>query len=166
MLPDHLDHDLKILFIGFNPGLQSEEVGHHYANATNRFYTVLKEAGLTDRKLLPEEDYKLLEYGYGLTNIVDRPTRGASDLTIEDYIQGRKHLLNKITMYMPLVNCYVGKGVYQKFAGIKKVDWGFQPINQVEGIRDFVAPSTSGLVRMSLTELTEIYRHLLQDKKN
>ncbi|MCA0990470.1 mismatch-specific DNA-glycosylase [Pseudalkalibacillus hwajinpoensis] len=166
MLPDHLDYNLKILFIGFNPGLQSEEVGHHYANPTNRFFAVLYEAGLTDRKLSPEEDHRLLEYGYGLTNIVDRPTRGASDLTIEDYVQGRKNLMKKINGYMPLVNCYVGKGVYQKLSGIKKVDWGFQPINQVDGVRDFVAPSTSGLVRMSLKELIGIYSELKVDKVN
>nr|WP_273852751.1 G/U mismatch-specific DNA glycosylase [Pseudalkalibacillus spartinae] len=160
MLPDHLAYHLKILFIGFNPGLQSEAEGHHYANPTNRFYAILKEAGLTDRQLSPDEDHKLLEYGYGLTNIVDRPTRGAADLTSEDYAIGRKRLLEKIRMYQPLVNCYVGKGVYQKFSGVKKADWGYQPIDQVEGVRDFVAPSTSGLVRMTLEELTEIYRHL------
>ncbi len=160
MLPDHLDHNLKILFIGFNPGLQSEEEGHHYANPTNRFYAVLKEAGLTDRKLSPEEDRKLLNYGYGLTNIVDRPTRGAADLTAEDYASGRERLLEKITIYRPSVNCFVGKGVYQRFSGVKKAEWGFQPKNQVNEIRDFVAPSTSGLVRMNLDELTKIYREL------
>ncbi|WP_347550149.1 mismatch-specific DNA-glycosylase [Pseudalkalibacillus hwajinpoensis] len=162
MIPDHLDKDLKILFIGFNPGLQSEKEGHHYANPTNRFYTVLKEAGLTDQKLLPEEDHRLLEYGYGLTNIVDRPTRGAADLTAEDYAHGRKRLREKIEMYRPLITCFVGKGVYQKFSGVRKAEWGFQPTNHVDGVRDFVAPSTSGLVRMSLNELTSIYRKLIE----
>nr|WP_301551507.1 mismatch-specific DNA-glycosylase [Alkalihalobacillus hemicentroti] len=162
MLPDHLAHEMNILFIGFNPGLQSEKEGHHYANPTNRFYTVLKEAGLTDRKLKPEEDHMLLQYGYGLTNIVDRPTRGAADLTGEDYAKGREKLHKKIAMYRPKVNCFVGKGVYQRFSGMKKVDWGFQPVNQIEGVRDFVAPSTSGLVRMSLDELTQIYSKLLK----
>ncbi|MGG1687718.1 G/U mismatch-specific DNA glycosylase [Pseudalkalibacillus sp. NRS-1564] len=160
MLPDHLDHQLKILFIGFNPGLQSENEGHHYANPTNRFYSVLKEAGLTDRKLLPEEDHRLLEYGYGLTNIVDRPTRGAADLTSDDYTKGREQLSKKIRLYKPKVNCFVGKGVYQKFSGVRKAEWGYQPVTQIGGVQDFVAPSTSGLVRMTLEELVEIYRHL------
>ncbi len=165
MLPDHLDHNLKILFIGFNPGLQSEKDGHHYANPTNRFYTVLKEAGLTDRKLSPDEDHKLLNYGYGLTNIVDRPTRGAADLTAEDYALGRERLLEKITLYRPMVNCFVGKGVYQRFSGVKKAGWGFQSDSEVKGVHDFVAPSTSGLVRMNLQELTSIYRELTNQIK-
>ncbi|WP_270182135.1 G/U mismatch-specific DNA glycosylase [Alkalihalobacillus sp. CinArs1] len=160
MLPDHLDMNLQIIFIGFNPGLKSEEVGHHYANPTNRFYSVLYRSGLTDRQLKPEEDGRLLRYGYGLTNIVDRPTRGVKELTTEDYNRGRKQLLKKIKLYRPRINCFVGKGVYQKFSGIKKVSWGFQQHNQVEGTRDFVAPSTSGLVRMSLEELVDIYKQL------
>ncbi|MCA0988293.1 G/U mismatch-specific DNA glycosylase [Guptibacillus algicola] len=160
MLPDHLDTNLSILFIGFNPGLQSDESGHHYANPTNRFYTVLHKSGLTDRQLHPSEDAQLLHYGYGLTNIVDRPTRGAAELTKEDYRKGRQRLINKITTYRPKVNCFVGKGVYQKFSGITRVDWGFQKENQVEGVRDFVAPSTSGLVRMNIEELVDIYKEL------
>lgn len=161
MLPDHLKPNLHILFIGFNPGLKSDETGHHYANPTNRFYSVLHRSGLTDRQLHPEEDYKLLQYGYGLTNIVDRPTRGADQLTGEDYLKGREQLLKKIKAYKPEVNCFVGKGVYQKFSGRKKVEWGFQPQSAVDGVRDFVAPSTSGLVRMTHEELVNIYKKLI-----
>ena len=73
-VPDYLRPGLKILFVGFNPSLRSAEVGHHYANPNNRFWTIIYRAGLTTRKYLPQEDHRLLELGYGFTNIVERPT--------------------------------------------------------------------------------------------
>ena len=57
--------------------------------------------------------------------------------------------------------CYVGAGVYQAFSGKEKSNWGFQDSKQLQDSRDFVAPNTSGLVRLTLEELVEIYRKLL-----
>jgi TDG/mug DNA glycosylase family protein len=38
--------------------------------------------------------------------------------------------------------------------------WGFQPEPVVAGVREFVAPSSSGLVRMKLEEMAVIFRKL------
>ena len=35
VLPDLIESDLKILFIGINPGTRSAEVGHHFAGRPN-----------------------------------------------------------------------------------------------------------------------------------
>ena len=78
-LPDHLRPGLRILFVGFNPGLHSVRVGHHYAGPSNRFWALLHRAGLTPRLFEPREDGLLPQLGYGLTNIVDRPTRSAAE---------------------------------------------------------------------------------------
>ena len=40
-IPDHIKENLKVLFVGFNPSIRSSETGHHYANPTNRFWTIL-----------------------------------------------------------------------------------------------------------------------------
>ena len=40
--------------------------------------------------------------------------------------------------------------------------WGFQPIPIVGGMEEFVAPSSSGLVRMPLAEIVAIYRQLAE----
>ncbi len=159
-IPDHLQEGLRVVFVGFNPSLRSGETGHHYANPNNRFWTILHQAGLTPRKYRPEEDRQLIELGYGLTNIVARPTRAAAEISPEEYEQGRQELLEKIRRFRPRVVCFVGKGVYEQYSGRKNISWGVQAEGKVPGVKEFVAPSSSGLVRMSLPEVVAIYREL------
>ena len=159
-VPDHITEHLNILFVGFNPSLRSGETGHHYANPSNRFWTILYLSGLTPRKYRPEEDGDLFKLGYGFTNIVPRPTRSAAEITKEEYAEGRKALKEKIARYLPRIVCFVGKGVYEQYSGRKNVPWGMQDEEIVPGVRDFVAPSSSGLVRMKLDDVVAIYAML------
>ncbi|MCT2535734.1 G/U mismatch-specific DNA glycosylase [Aquibacillus koreensis] len=158
-IPDYIDRNLKVLFVGFNPSIRSSETGHHFANPNNRFWTILYESGLTSTKLNPQEDRSLLNIGYGLSNIVARPTKEAAEITKEEYQQGRLELLEKINKYSPKVVCFVGKGVYQQFSKEKKVPWGKQT-DSISNSIEFVAPSSSGLVRMKLDEIVSIYKQL------
>ncbi|BCG57565.1 mismatch-specific DNA-glycosylase [Paenibacillus sp. URB8-2] len=159
---DHLDLGLQIVFIGFNPSLRSGEAGHHYANPRNNFWRILYRSGLTPRLYDASEDGELLKLGYGFTNIVARPTRGAEDITREEYNQGRELLRTKLMKYRPQIACFVGKGVYTEFSRRAQADWGFQEALEpvVDGVREFVAPSSSGLVRMPMDEIVGIYRRL------
>jgi double-stranded uracil-DNA glycosylase len=157
---DHLKEDLKILFVGFNPSIRSSELGHHYANPNNRFWRILFEAGLTPRKYDAAEDANLLEIGYGFTNIVQRPTKAADEITKEEYKEGREILKKKVEDLKPRIVCFVGKGVYQQYSGLKAIQWGRQAKSIVPGVVDFVAPSSSGLVRMKMEEIVDIYRGL------
>jgi double-stranded uracil-DNA glycosylase len=163
-IPDHLQEGLDIIFIGFNPSIMSGETGHHYANPTNRFWKILHQSGLTPRLYRTEEDGDLIGLGYGMTNIVERPTKDASEITKDEYEEGRILLKEKLERYKPRVACFVGKGVYQQFAKKKKVPWGWQEESVVEEVRDFVAPSSSGLVRMKVEEIADIYRRLLSGR--
>lgn len=160
MVRDHLSENLDILFIGFNPSLLSGETGHHFANPNNRFWKILYRASITPHLYKPEEDWRLPEIGLGLTNIVERPTRAADEITKEEYSQGRMALHDKIKEFRPLVACFVGKGVYQQYSRKKDIPWGIQPEPMVPGTADFVAPSSSGLVRMKIEEIVEIYKEL------
>jgi double-stranded uracil-DNA glycosylase len=157
---DHIKENLKILFVGFNPSIRSSETGHHFANPNNRFWRILHEAGLTPRKFDAAEDAKLLEIGMGITNIVARPTKAADEITKEEYIEGKEILREKIEKLTPRVVCFVGKGVYQEYSGMKTVPWGKQEKAVVPGTIDFVAPSSSGLVRMKVEEIVAIYKKL------
>lgn len=157
---DHLREGLSILFVGFNPSIRSSETGHHYANPTNRFWNVLFESGLTSRKFLPSEGDEVFLNGFGFTNIVPRPTRSADEITKEEYLEGKKVLKEKINHYKPKIVCFVGKGVYLKYTGKRQANWGLQSDQTVSGVLDFVAPSTSGLVRMKTKEMVEIYQEL------
>lgn len=159
-VPDYLEQNLTILFIGFNPSIRSGETGHHFASPNNRFWKILFAAGITPYKFQAAEGYKLLELGFGLTNIVSRPTKSAAEITKEEYQEGRQLLKEKIAKYKPKVACYVGKGVYKEYSRKKDILWGAQSHSVNTGTIDFVAPSSSGLVRMSMDEITAIYRQL------
>lgn len=161
-IPDHLEYGLSVVFIGFNPSLRSGETGHHYANPRNNFWRILHQSGLTPRLYQASEDGELLQLGYGFTNIVARPTRGIADITREEYAEGRRILREKLVVYRPRVACFVGKGVYTKYSRKKQASWGFQPDPQYPFTHEFVAPSSSGLVRMSSDEIIGIYNQLTE----
>lgn len=159
---DLLATGLRVLFIGFNPSPASFERGLNYAGRNNRFYAILFHSGLTPVLHSPAESRQFLErYGFGFTNLADRPTQRADELTREEYKTGATRLRSTLRQLRPRVACYVGKGVYEAFSGRhQQVAWGFQPTVQVDGTRDFVAPSSSGLVRMTLQGQVDIYAEL------
>ncbi|WP_172844415.1 mismatch-specific DNA-glycosylase [Tumebacillus algifaecis] len=159
-IPDSIKKGLRILFIGYNPSLTSGEIGHNYAGRGNRFWRLLHDAGLTPRLIKPAEDRDLLEIGYGFTNIVARSTRRADEITRQEYAEGRVRLRELISEHTPMVACFVGKGVYEEYNGHRSIPWGVQPESAVPGVIDFVAPSSSGLVRMKYEDILEIYREL------
>lgn len=107
-LPDRLAPDLKIMFVGINPGLRSAAVGHHYAGHSNRFWKLLYDAALVPEPLTYRDDARLLEWGLGLTNLVARPTAGMEGLTAEDYATGRLVLMENIRRYRPRVVALLG----------------------------------------------------------
>lgn len=160
-LPDYLAPNLKLLFIGFNPGETAARRGHYYAYPGNRFWWLLWQAGLTDRLLSPEEDQTLPErYGYGLTDIVDRPSKSSGDLEGWELKAGRDDLLAKLRRFQPRIACYNGKGVYGALTGKKLVSYGLQPAHVVAGTLDFVAASPSGRSREPLAEKLALYQAL------
>src|SRR5438132_10901611 len=83
-VPDLIAPGLKILFCGINPGLYSAAVGHHFARPGNRFWPTLHAAGFTERVLSPFEERELLGRGCGITNLVDRATASADELSAEE----------------------------------------------------------------------------------
>lgn len=159
-LPDIIDYNLKILFIGFNPGVKSAELGHHYAGQSNNFWKLLYESGLTPYKLKPEEDKLLLSFGYGSTNIIDRSSKSASELSEQEFVEGSVKLKELLRGYKPKVACYVGLGIYKYFSGNKDISCGIQVSSAIEGIIDYVCSSTSGLNRIPYSEQLDCLKSL------
>src|SRR5262245_7251822 len=83
-IPDVIAPKLLVLFCGINPGLYSAFTGHHFARPGNRFWPTLHAAGFTDRLLHPSEQRQLLKIGYGITNLVRRPSATADQLTVDE----------------------------------------------------------------------------------
>ncbi len=145
-LPDYLRPGLKVLLVGINPGLRSAELGHHFAGPGNRFWSLLHDSGITPRRRCYEEDALLLDFGVGLTNIVDRPTRGSGDLSKDDFSEGRRKLARKLVRFRPTSVGFVGVTVYREFRPeLKraKLRCGMQR-DMVEGAEVFVVPNPSG----------------------
>jgi double-stranded uracil-DNA glycosylase len=159
-VPDIITSGLKVVFIGFNPGVRSAETGHHFAGYSNKFWKLLATAGLTPHQLRPEEDGSLPGMGFGITNIVTRPSRTAAEISREEFRQGRLILLEKLKCFRPQIACYAGIGVYREFAPRQRVVCGRQPDSVVDGIVDFVVPSPSGLNRATFAEQLVYYEEL------
>jgi double-stranded uracil-DNA glycosylase len=142
-LPDYLAPNLKLLFVGINPGLRSAAAGHYYANPQNPFWRFLHESGLTPVQLRPEEDSRMPEFGYGLTDIVKRPSRGASDLRTREFAGNRARLSTIVRRCQPRAVCFNSKTAFEGFFG-KGVFGGFGPQHvTLEQAPVFVIPSTS-----------------------
>lgn len=142
-LPDYLATGLDIIFVGINPGVQSAQAGHYYANPRNPFWRLLHRAGLTPRELRPDEDHLLLAFGYGLTDIVKRPSRGVADLRPPEFRRGRQILGEKLRVRQPLIVCFNGKTGFTNFFGPGICRrFGRQAVT-IGASRVFVVPSTS-----------------------
>ncbi|MDQ1660744.1 MAG: double-stranded uracil-DNA glycosylase, partial [Blastococcus sp.] len=107
-LSDVIAPGLDILFCGINPSLMSAARGHHFARPGNRFWPALHLAGLTPRRLSPDEDRELLEYRIGVTNIVARPTGAAAELSVAELRDGAAALDELVSGYRPRVLAVLG----------------------------------------------------------
>jgi TDG/mug DNA glycosylase family protein len=142
-LPDYLAPGLKLLFVGINPGLISAAAGHYYANPRNPFWRLLNEAGLTPRLLTPDQDHLLPDFGYGLTDIVKRPSRGAADLKWREFQDGRQRLVSLIERFRPRAVCFNSKTAFEGFFGKSACERLGPQTCAIAGAPVFVLPSTS-----------------------
>ncbi|USP79197.1 hypothetical protein yc1106_06471 [Curvularia clavata] len=113
-LVDILEPNLICVFVGTNPGVQTATAMHAYAHPSNHFWKLLHSSGLTDRRLKPEEDRSLPAlFCMGNTNIVERPSKNAAELSKEEMAAGTAKLDEKFLKYKPESVCIVGKGIWE-----------------------------------------------------
>lgn len=143
-LPDHLASNLDVVIIGINPGLFAAYKGHHYAGPGNHFWKCLYLAGLVPEPMTADDDFKLMHFGIGFTNMVARATKGSADLTRKEIREGGRILLEKLQQYRPKIAVFNGKGIYEVFSGKKEFTFGKQP-ECIDGTNTFiwVMPSSS-----------------------
>ncbi len=160
-VPDIIAPDLHILFCGINPSLYSAAVGHHFARPGNRFWRSLYAAGFTERLLAPFEDRDLVQFGYGLTNIVDRSSARADELDAEELVIGQQQLAAKVQHYRPQCLAVLGIGAYRTAFNRPKAVMGKQN-ESLDGAIVWVLPNPSGLnAHYQLEDLKRVYRELL-----
>ena len=112
-LKDRIKPGVRVLFVGINPGVRSAITGHHFAGFSNRFWKLLFESGLVPEPITFDQDDRLPEFGFGITNLVPRPSPGINDLAPSEYVEGWKTLDRKICRYRPKVVALVGVTLYR-----------------------------------------------------
>ena len=143
-VPDVIAPGLRALFCGINPSLTSARDGRHFATRGNRFWPALHAGGFTPRRLEPGENDELLSYGLGVTNLVARATRAASDLDPVEYRAGVAALEAKCVRFAPAYVAVLGVGAYRAGFGEPKASPGPQD-RRLGPSRLYVLPNPSGL---------------------
>ena len=163
-LEDRIGPGIVVLFVGINPGVRSATIGHHFAGFSNRFWKLLFDARLVPERLRAEDDERLLEFRYGVTNLVPRPTPGIDTLRPTEYVDGLEALKEKVRRWKPPIVAFVGVTLFRSIFGIpsaKPVWLGLQRRERFEGARVFVLPNPSGRnANFSYTEMLRAFRRL------
>jgi TDG/mug DNA glycosylase family protein len=68
-LPDQLQPNLRLVFVGTAASQRSADLGHYYAHPGNRFWRTIHEVGITPRRYEPHEFPALLQLGIGFTDM-------------------------------------------------------------------------------------------------
>ncbi|NMC80743.1 MAG: G/U mismatch-specific DNA glycosylase [Chloroflexi bacterium] len=159
---DVIAPDLRVLFVGINPGLYTAAIGHHFGRPGNRFWPTLYAAGFTGRLLSPYEERELLRWGYGITNMVPRATAGANDLSVDELLQGGQMLVEKVRAYRPKTLAVLGISAYRIAFRQPRAVLGPQP-EALDGVPVWVLPNPSGLnAHYQLDALARLFGELKQ----
>jgi TDG/mug DNA glycosylase family protein len=159
-ISDVIAPDLRILFVGINPGLYSGATGHHFARPGNRFWPAIHAAGLTPTLLSPDRQNELLAHGIGVTNLVNRTTARADELTADELRAGAKALTDKIVRYRPAKVAFLGVSAYRVAFGEPSAAVGRQE-RRIGTSEVWVLPNPSGLnAHYQLPALAAAYRAL------
>lgn len=140
-VPDVLAPDLRVVFVGINPGRVSAAAGAHFANPRNDFWRLLNAARLTSRLYEPHEQFALLGEGIGVTNAAYRTTPGSGDLRRADFAGSAGRLEGIARELRPGWLAFVGKEAYRGAFG-ERPQLGLQERRLAETSL-FVLPSTS-----------------------
>ena len=140
-VPDVLAPGLRVVYCGINPGFRSAAAAAHFANPRNDFWRLLADADLTPRLLVPEEQWEMLDLGFGLTNAAYRTTKGSGDLRRGDFAGSAERFERLAEELRPEIIAFVGKAAYD---GVfrERPEHGLQK-RRLGASRLFVLPSTS-----------------------
>jgi double-stranded uracil-DNA glycosylase len=160
VVPDIIVRGLEVLFCGINPGLYSAWSGHHFARPGNRFWPTLHAAGFTERLLHPSEERELLKHGYGITNVVERASAAADELSPAEFVAGGKRLRARVKRYRPRYLAVLGVGAYRVAFDRPKAVLGLQP-ETIGETKVWVLPNPSGLnAHYRARDLAALFRQL------
>ena len=164
-LRDCMEPGVVVLFVGINPGLRSAQTGHHFAGYSNRFWKLLYDSALVTEPLTYQEDWRLPEWGLGLTNIISRCSAGINVLTPREYQAGTARLQRKVAWYRPQIVALLGVTIYRIIFDHSthlstRLTIG-RTTKQLAGVPVFLLPNPSGRnARYSYRQMLHAFRAL------
>ncbi len=166
---DLIGPGLRLLFVGINPGLWTAATQTHFAHPGNRFYPALLRARIVDREIdraggMTESDRAhLVERGIGITNLVERATARASELSRAELVAGGRRLKERVKALAPEVVAVAGVTAYREAFEDRGAVMGRQP-EPWEATTVWVVPNPSGLnAHETVESLARWYRWAAQD---
>ena len=167
-LKDRVRPPVRVLFVGINPGVRSAAIGHHFAGYSNRFWKLLFESGLVPEPIRAEDDGRLPEWGYGITNLIARPTPGIDTLEAGEYLAGLRVLRRKVRRWRPRIVVFLGVTLYRAVCARRPavpVVPGLQA-ERFEAARVFVLPNPSGRnANYSYRQMLDAFRDLQASRR-
>jgi TDG/mug DNA glycosylase family protein len=161
-VPDVIAPNLRVLFVGINPGLYTAAIGHHFGRPGNRFWPLLHQAGFTPRQLSPFEEQELLTLGLGITNFVERASASADELTPDEIRAGAQQLEAKTCRFRPCIVAFLGVTAYRLGFGRPKAGVGLQP-ETICGSKLWLLPNPSGrMAHYQMPALVRLFAELRQ----
>lgn len=158
------EHNLRLLFVGINPGLWTAAVNTHFARPGNRFWPALHRSGITpypvdaSAGLTDGQRADLRSWGIGLTNIVPVATARADELTADQLVDGGARLRRLVRRRHPQVVAILGVTAFRQAFGERKAAIG-RHADGFEGAELWVLPNPSGLnAHESVESLSQWYR--------
>lgn len=159
-LADTVSSGMRLLLVGLNPSLHAADSGVGFSGPTNRGWPAMHESGLD-----PDGDrdpaLMLRTQGIGMTDLVKRATRAASELKRSEYSDGVGRLDRLCEWLRPAAICVIGltgwraAGNDEAIAGLQDQTLGGRPV--------YLMPNPSGLnAHVSKSELADHFRAAAQ----
>ena len=165
---DLVADNLKLLFVGINPGLWTAAVNTHFARPGNRFWPAMHRAGITPDLvdagdgLTHEQRLLLLETGVGITNLVPVATARADELSRQQIVDGGEKLRHLVRKHQPRVVAMLGITSFRQAFSAPKTVLGKQR-EPFEGAELWVLSTPSGLnAHETVSSLGEWFRQVAQ----
>lgn len=149
-LPDMVGPGLKLLIVGINPSLWTAATQTHFAHPGNRFWPAMRRAGIIERTfdlntgMTDADRAYLIGRGLGNTNLVNRATIRADELSPAELCTGRVRLEGFVAEHRPVVVAIAGITAHRMAFGRPRASSGEQPQDLV-GARLWVVANPSGL---------------------
>lgn len=166
-LPDLIGPNVRLLFVGVNPGLRAAATGTPFGGRRgNRFYPALYAAGITRHAidathgLVASDVVELYRQGIGITTLAPRPTASAGDLLAAELLEGVASLRLLVARTTPRVVAILGITSYRVAFRRPYAVPGCQR-EELAGARVWVVPNPSGRnFRLSIGDLADAYREV------